>query len=202
MSILFPVPWVTQLKKGAEDPTGCWYASACMVGYFFEAGPRKGVPLLFSRPLSDGRLGHHATGSTGANGAAPTHNADLAATEGFMAVKNCSTAHEYTLNEIEELLTERGPIFMYWFKKNGGPVHRIARASGDDSYGHASVIVGTTTSEIIYHDPEYILEHQGANRKMSLDNFNKSRQYWQWALMQKTNATRFKVAQAAARGRA
>ena len=50
MSILLPVPWVTQKKENYEDPTGCWYASACMIGFFFEQGPRMGLPKLFSRP--------------------------------------------------------------------------------------------------------------------------------------------------------
>ena len=49
------VPFVSQLDFGGnqhlDDPTGCWYASACMIAYSFEAGPRQGVPALYSRPL-------------------------------------------------------------------------------------------------------------------------------------------------------
>ena len=201
MTIQLPVPWITQLSHGHEDPTGCWYASACMVGYFFEAGPRLGLPRLYSRPLSDGRLGHYATGSAAALAANPNHHNDLARHEGFEAVRNCATAHVYSIDDIEGFLTDRGPIFMYWFKKNGGPIHRSARAHGDGSYGHASVIVGTSDTGLIFHDPEFRDERQGANRNMKLDDFNKSRQYWRWALMQRASATRFKVAQAAARGR-
>ena len=48
-SIYLDVPFVSQLgfgdpDKPMNDKTGCWYASACMVAYFFEAGPRLGVP--------------------------------------------------------------------------------------------------------------------------------------------------------------
>ncbi len=194
MTILLPVPWITQSRHNFEDPTGCWYASTCMMGYFFEVGPRMGLPTLFSRPLSDGRLGHYATGSAGARAANPTHHADLAKNEGFQAVQNCSTAYVYRLDEIEALLREHGPIFMYWFKKNGKPIHRDARSNGDGSYGHASVIVGTDTAGLIFHDPEYPDQRDGANRSLSLADFNKSRQFWTWALMQKVGITAFIVA--------
>ena len=40
MGVYLDVPYVPQ----TGDPTGCWYASACMIGYFFEVGPRMGVP--------------------------------------------------------------------------------------------------------------------------------------------------------------
>jgi len=43
MSIYLDVPFVSQLNYGAgmSDPTGCWYCSAQMVAYYFEAGPRE-----------------------------------------------------------------------------------------------------------------------------------------------------------------
>ena len=64
------VPFVSQLDFGGnqhiDDPTGCWYASACMIAYSFEAGPRQGVPALYSRPLpqADGTttIGHWTKG--------------------------------------------------------------------------------------------------------------------------------------------
>ena len=195
MSILLPVPWVTQKKENYEDPTGCWYASACMIGFFFEQGPRMGLPKLFSRPLSDGRLGHYATGSAEARAANPAHHADLARNEGFTAVPKCATAHMFLLNEIESLLKNRGPLFMYWFKRNGGPISRNVRVSGDGSYGHASVIVGTDDIGLIFHDPEYGKESEGANRKMSLNDFNNARQIWTWALMHRAGVNRIKVSQ-------
>ena len=49
--IILSVPYVSQLNIGGgpahggrHDPTGCWYASICMLGYYREAGPRLGVP--------------------------------------------------------------------------------------------------------------------------------------------------------------
>src|SRR5882757_8873131 len=65
MAIKLIVPFVTQLDiggktvktgflglfkkkiRGWDDWTGCWYASACMIGYYFSAGPRRGVPEIF-----------------------------------------------------------------------------------------------------------------------------------------------------------
>jgi hypothetical protein len=201
MSILLPVPWITQLRQGYEDPTGCWYASACMVGFFFEQGPRRGLPRLFTRPLSDGRVGSYATGSAGAIAANPNHHEDLARNEGFAAVRDCETEHTYGLDKIESLLENHGPMFMYWFKKNGRPVHRSSRSAADGSYGHASVIVGTNASEIIFHDPEYTDESDGANRTMSMRDFNLSRQCWRWALMQRSGVTRVEVARRSAERR-
>ena len=58
MSFVLEVPYVRQLNIGGhipgnteswDDPTGCWYASVCMIGYFFEQGPRFGVPEIFNR---------------------------------------------------------------------------------------------------------------------------------------------------------
>ncbi len=170
-----------------------------MLGFFFEAGPRLGAPRLFSRPLSDGRLGHWATGSAGAVAANPNHHSTLASNEGFEAVPNCALAHNYTLAKLEAELTNQGPIFMYWFKHaNNGPVNRTTRQPNDGSYGHASVIVGTTEDAIIYHDPEFANRSQGANRKMSLAQFNNTRQVWQWALMQKAGITAARVRDAIA----
>lgn len=39
MSVKLDVPLVTQARR-----MSCWYASACMVAYFHEAGPRLGLP--------------------------------------------------------------------------------------------------------------------------------------------------------------
>ena len=55
-----------------NDPTGCWYSSACMIAWFFEAGPRQGVPEIHTGtlPLAIrarlGFQGHFPTGSTDA----------------------------------------------------------------------------------------------------------------------------------------
>ena len=188
MAIKLTVPFVTQLNigghaikqgtldklmgkpkaRGWDDWTGCWYASACMVGYFFSAGPRMGVPELFVQGS-----GHVATGTTAAFALEQKHHDLLAQRENLKPVAGCSSTKVFTLEEIETLLSTNGPIFMYWTKSHGA-----------NSYGHASVIVGVTASSIIYHDPE-----SGPDQVMSVGSFNSVRQKWKYALMQKDFAT-------------
>lgn len=188
MAVTLKVPYVTQLGigghvKGAQtrdDPTGCWYASACMVGYYFGAGPRMGVPELFKQNLGKGlferlfkrKLGHFATGSNEANKLSPNHHALLAKREHLAPVKGCQGAHDYTVDELEDLLRKGGPIFFYWTKSHAG-----------GSYGHASVVIGVKNKEVIYHDPE-----SAPNARMSIAEFNARRQRWQYALMQREGA--------------
>jgi hypothetical protein len=180
MPVLLNVNFETQLGIGGhvagavtrDDPTGCWYASACMLGHYFEQGPRFGVPELFKKDLGNGLLGHYATGSGPANQLSAHHHNLLAQRERLEPVANCNKAYSYKLDEIEELLRQRGPIFMYWMKKHGG-----------GSYGHASVIIGVDTTGIIYHDPE-----RSPDKKMPIAKFNASRQKWRYALMQRKSA--------------
>lgn len=177
MTVKLKVNFETQLGIGGhvsgaatrDDPTGCWYASACMVGHYFEQGPRLGVPELFKKDFGNGILGHHATGTTPANLLCPIHHDLLAQREKLEPVANCDSRHSYTLDELEDLLRKRGPIFMYWMKRHRG-----------QQYGHASVIIGTDSSGIIYHDPEL-----APNSRMTIAQFNTSRQSWKYALMQR-----------------
>ena len=152
-----------------DDPTGCWYASACMVGYYFGSGPRQGAPELFARDLGNGLIGHYATGSGPANGISSNHHLLLAQREQLEPVANCATGHQYTTDEFENLLRTRGPIFFYWMKSHGG-----------GQYGHASVLIGADAANVIYHDPE-----NAPNSRMSIAQFNNVRQRWQYALMQR-----------------
>lgn len=177
MAVTLNVKFVTQLGIGGhvaggttrDDPTGCWYASACMVGYYFGAGPRQGVPEIFKRDLGGGLMGHHATGSGPANALSANHHELLAQREQLEPVDKCETSHEYTADELEDLLRKRGPIFMYWMKVHGG-----------SRYGHASVIIGVDELGIIYHDPE-----RGPKSRMTISAFNNARQKWKYALMQR-----------------
>ncbi len=177
MAVTLNVKFVTQLGIGGhvanattrDDPTGCWYASVCMVAYYFEAGPRHGVPEIFKRDLGGGLLGHYATGSGPANQLSANHHDLLAQRERLEPVPNCATAHVYTLDELENLLRKRGPIFLYWRKTHGA-----------NTYGHASVIIGVDRSGIIYHDPE-----NAPNSRMSIGRLNTVRQKWKYALMQR-----------------
>jgi hypothetical protein len=196
MAMKLNVPFVTQhnigghvvkksffglIKKkvrGWDDWTGCWYASACMVGYYFEAGPRRGLPEIFVAGQ-----GHLATGSDAAYALEQKHHDLLAKRENLIAVEQCSSTHQFTLEEIESLLKDGGPIFMYWTK-----------STGSSSYGHASVIIGTTSAGIIYHDPE-----NAPDSVMSIGTFNNVRQKWQYALMQKNFVTNRKLGSGAKR---
>lgn len=188
MPVDLDVPFITQLDIGGhvkptyaqavkgekpktiDDPTGCWYASACMVAYYFEKGPRLGVPELYARALdAGGQLGHYATGSGPANHLCANHHELLAKREGLSPVPGCETEKAFTIDDIESLLNGKGPIFMYWMKTHGAA-----------TYGHASVIKGTDAAGIIYHDPE-----KAPNSKMSIADFGTKRQKWKYALMQR-----------------
>lgn len=169
MSIYLDVPFVTQLGIGAhvdpssarDDPTGCWYASACMVGYYFEAGPRLGNPDKFKRPLNakihGASVGHETIG-----GAA---EAQMMANEGLEEVPEPS-GKQWEGANLSMLLKEHGPLMMSWYKP----------------YGHVSVIVGfdSATNEVIYHDPEGT-----TNSRMSLGDFNAKLMWGQRALMRR-----------------
>jgi hypothetical protein len=59
--VLLDVPYVPQLNIVGHVPgftshseqTGCWYATTCMVSYFWEAGPRLGVPAQYANNPQD-----------------------------------------------------------------------------------------------------------------------------------------------------
>ncbi|MFT5717526.1 MAG: hypothetical protein ACI9T7_001718 [Oleiphilaceae bacterium] len=139
--MLLNVNYVTQLEFGQEnnqkDPTGCWYSSACMVGYGFSAGPRLGVPALFSKNVN------HKDGSAGTGHWALPHgwlstfmsNENLVQVDGGLPKFGA---------EIQTLLKKWGPLIVFWKKTN----------SDGQTYGHASVVIGATDTSIIIHDPE------------------------------------------------
>jgi hypothetical protein len=140
-----------------------------MVAYYFEAGPRQGLPEIYKLNLGNGLRGHYATGSAEANRLSPHHHDLLARRERLEPVPNCATTHVYTLDEIEELLRSRGPIFLYWMKTHDS-----------QTYGHASVIIGVDGTGIVYHDPE-----NAPSSKMPISQLNSARQRWKYALMQR-----------------
>lgn len=154
MGYCLNVPFVTQLGIGAhagggiDDPTGCWYASACMIAFSFEAGPRLGVPALYkpglgSEPAPGGgrqaRGGHEVIGGD----AIPA----LKANEGLVDTFEPGDK-KWTAANLEKQLRKYGPIFFGWNKTFNG-----------HTYGHASVIVGVNSSwfskdKVVIHDPE------------------------------------------------
>lgn len=190
------VPFMNQSSYGhlgqASDPTGCWYCSACMVAYHYEAGPRLGVPELHTMQLAGGGVGHHATGTGNLPlGPLPADRAGdfgknehqlLLEREGLVRVPQPAT-HRFSARDLERLLRAGGPMFFYWRKDDGG----------GGWYGHASVLIGvdTTTNRVTYHDPE-----NGESSTRPLADWNDDLQWgFSYALMQ-----RERTATGAARG--
>lgn len=134
------VPFVSQLDYGGnqhlDDPTGCWYASACMIAYSYEAGPRQGVPELWSMQtvMADGSV--RTSHWTLSYDWLPTfmRNEHLVELDGGFPA---------TASELEVAVLRWGPLFMPWMKTHGG-----------NTYGHVSVIIGVEGDTVIFHDPE------------------------------------------------
>ncbi|MET0308240.1 MAG: papain-like cysteine protease family protein [Sphingomonas sp.] len=152
-SIYLDVPFQSQLKLGdpdnpINDVTGCWYASACMIGYYFEVGPRLGVPEKYD-PVKQ----RHSI----------MMNEDypkLMANEG-LALVPLPTGKQWGGDQLADLLRDYGPLSFGWMK--------TSKRSGK-TYGHRSVLIGydDTTSEVIFHDPELL-----PNSRLPLATFNK-----------------------------
>lgn len=169
MSIYLEVPYVTQLgndgnavyKTGYNDPTGCWYASLCMVAYFFEAGPRLGNPKLFNKPLNK-----HIHGTD--IGHFPIAGADeleMMKNEGLEEVPE-PASKKWRDDDLVILLKTYGPVMMSWFAPGG----------------HVSVLIGvdTTKSQVVYHDPE-----NKPNSRMSIVDFNAKLMWGQRPLLRR-----------------
>ena len=150
MSVYLDVPRLTQLGFGVNhtlnDPTGCWYASCCMIAYHFEAGPRLEVPEHYVS--SSGHLpigGGGATTALNAKGIKTTSGGEeiMAQHEGLEPVPGLATDRK--LAALEVLLRANGPIYFASFK-----------TPDRSTYGHISVLVGTddAKSQVIFHDPE------------------------------------------------
>ena len=134
------VPFVSQLDFGGnqhhDDPTGCWYASACMIAYAFEAGPRQGVPELYSMPIQQ-------ADGTAATGHWAIEYGWLWVLKRNEHLVDLAGGMPGTPQELSMALRLWGPLMMFWTKTQGG-----------QSYGHASVIIGVRNNQVIYHDPE------------------------------------------------
>jgi Papain-like cysteine protease AvrRpt2 len=131
-SIYLDVPFITQLGYGQDkslsDPTGCWYASACMLGYYFEAGPRLGDPSLWTPQ------GHKVI----------QDSKTLQKNENLVEV-GYPAGKAWPLDDLADLLRKYGPQLISWTKTHNGA-----------TYGHCSALIGTDDGrdEVIIHDPE------------------------------------------------
>lgn len=155
-SIYLDVPFVTQRGIGGvrDDPLGCWYASACMVAYYFEAGPRLGIPEKFNKEFKN------ADGSTyiGHSAAQYTDYATLIVNEHLKNVDKPANK-KWTAAALCDLLRKFGPQSYGWVKTG----------SGGHKYGHRSVLIGYEEGDdkVIYHDPE-----NAPHQKMKLADWN------------------------------
>lgn len=146
-SIYLDVPFVTQLgygyNKTMNDPTGCWYCSACMVAYYFEAGPRVGDPSLV------GPDGKHAP---------IVDSTNLRRNENLVEVPY-PALNKWTIDGLAELLKKFGPQLISWTKTN----------KAGATYGHCSTLIGVLDfgNMVIIHDPE-----NAPNSWMTLSKFN------------------------------
>jgi hypothetical protein len=102
----------------------CWYASACMVSYYYKAGPRLGLPQVWK---PDKGLTVSAIG-------------DLARTEGLKVV--AKPAGGFTEKTVYDLLKANGPIWAAGKFLDQAP-----------SAGHAIALTGIDGPFITYNDP-------------------------------------------------
>lgn len=102
----------------------CWYASACMVSYFYRAGPRQGLPEVW----------------------AADKGLKLADIEKLMKVEGLLRLPKPSLG-----LT---PASVFAALVLYGPVWAAGRyLDGQPTAGHAVVITGVQGDDILYNDP-------------------------------------------------
>jgi cysteine protease avirulence protein AvrRpt2 len=163
-TIQLNVPYVTQLAIGGadsnnawDDPMGCWYACICMLGYFFEPGPRQGLPELFTMT--------HKTHNRHQRLIETNDYQLLMAREGLEVIALSDQACSYTVQQIRQLLAISGSIMFCWNKFK--PQH--ARP-----YGHTCVLIGCNGDNLQYLDPEST-QSLGENQSMTVEYFNQQR---------------------------
>lgn len=156
---LLDVPYVPQLNIGGHvqgyvghsEQNGCWYASSCMVSYFWEAGPRLGVPAQYADDPSDPKpMG--ARYST------------LAENENFRPVA-LPASKAWTANELKYVLDRFGPCYVRRGFRN---------QVGDLTGGHAIVLIGANgdNDQIAVLDPWNDTDNPTGFRFFPLAEFN------------------------------
>ena len=108
-SIKLTVPLVPQRLGNS-----CWYAAACMVSYYFRAGPRLGLPAKWQEN----------------KGITPKDFIELAKTEGLLPL---ATTHQ-TNNSLYQALRYYGPIWSAGFWYGPGHVIVLTGIEGDTVY--------------------------------------------------------------------
>jgi hypothetical protein len=156
---LLDVPYVPQLNIGGHvegyvghsEQNGCWYASTCMIGYFWEVGPRLGVPAQYAgNPTDPKPMG--------------ARYAELAKNENFAPV-DLPPDKAWTANRLMEVLGQYGPCY----------VRRGFRNSlGVLSGGHAIVLIGANNGndEVAVLDPWKNAKNPTGLRFFPVSEFN------------------------------
>jgi hypothetical protein len=141
-----------------DDPDGCWYASAKMIGTYHEGtffGSRRGVPELTNENGTHQAIGRLPDGRDGFS----------------MLLKNekleaLVSPPDFGIDYLTETLKDRGPILFYWWSINYAT--KVA-------FSHASVMIGTSDlgglRDVIYHDPAV-----GPDQTMALTTLQSLRQ--------------------------
>ena len=122
------VPFVSQRDIGIYSGTashseenGCWYASTCMVSYFWEIGPRLGVPAQYTEQTN-----HNDPAPMGAR------YDELVANEGFKKYP-VPNSNLWDIDELYTIAKTKGPCY----------VRRGFRdRNGELTGGHAIVFAG------------------------------------------------------------
>jgi ABC-type bacteriocin/lantibiotic exporter with double-glycine peptidase domain len=111
-------------KLAQQKSMSCWYASVCMVRYYFEYGPRQGLPKVWQAN----------------SGISIPKFVDLAKNEGLSSATTFrGAANTYGQNELYQALYWCGPLWCAgaWFGVN-----------------HIVVLTGVKGGNVIINDPD------------------------------------------------
>ncbi len=109
MAVQLKVPLVTQRLSNE-----CWYASACMVAYYREAGPRQGLPDKWAAN----------------NGINVNDFIDLAKAEGLLSV--LTPGGDVTAQQMEVMLKNQGPLWCAGFWDGVGHIVVVTGIDGNN----------------------------------------------------------------------
>jgi hypothetical protein len=153
---LYKIVDVPRIKQ--KNDFSCWYASACMVLYCFEIGPRQGIPEEYAKSKTEGLTN--------------SRWAELAQIEGLRTLKSLADSYlddtknaakqlgtgnprgGFTLNHLAQILDSFGPI---WTVIGGR--HAVVVTGVEDDRGG--------TVQVIYNDPA-----DASEKRMPLTRFN------------------------------
>jgi hypothetical protein len=169
------VPYFSQRVDGLngpdeDDPNGCWYACAKMIGVYYEgtAGKnRKGVPQLDANYWKQQGVpnvrwnGHLVLGGKLAGG---VDSFQVFTTNEHLVALPFNPS--WSIADLDAALQHSGPILYFWWAPGW---------DRNQAFGHASVVIGTDTSsgfrDVLFHDPAV-----APRQSMSISRFNELKQ--------------------------